>query len=138
MKYRHVKKFALLAAIGLSAIASHFSGGLNSYYLQVLIFVGINVTLAVGLNLINGYTGQFSLGHAGFMAIGAYVSAYLSTEQSTAFFKALGANSFSVSLLFIGVLLAGGIAAAIAGLVVGVPSLRLKGDCLAMMTLGFG
>ncbi|MEP7013980.1 MAG: branched-chain amino acid ABC transporter permease [Verrucomicrobiota bacterium] len=138
MKYRHIKKYALLAAIILSAAASHFSSGINSYYLQVIIFIGINMTLAVGLNLINGYTGQFSLGHAGFMAIGAYVSAYLSTEQSALFFKTLGTNSFSVGLLFIGVLIAGGIASAIAGLIVGVPSLRLRGDYLAIVTLGFG
>ena len=138
MKYRHIKKLALLAAIILSGLASHFSGGMNSYYLQIVIFIGINVTLAVSLNLINGYTGQFSLGHAGFMAIGAYVSAYLSTEHSAALFKALGTNFFSVSLLFIGVLIAGGIAASIAGLIVGVPSLRLKGDYLAIVTLGFG
>jgi branched-chain amino acid transport system permease protein len=138
MKYRHIKKYLLLAAIVLSAVASHFSGGLNSYYLQVIIFVGINITLAVGLNLINGYTGQFSLGHAGFMAIGAYVSAYLSTEHSAALFKTFGTNFFSITLLFVGVLIAGGIAASIAGLIVGVPSLRLKGDYLAIMTLGFG
>ena len=137
MKYRHIKKYALLAAIVLSAVASHFSGKLNSYYLQVLIFIGINITLAVSLNLINGYTGQFSLGHAGFMAIGAYVSAYLSTEHSAWVFNALGTNSYSVALVFIGVLLAGGLAASVAGLIVGVPSLRLKGDYLAIVTLGF-
>lgn len=139
MKYRHTKKYALLAAIVLALIASHFGGHLNSYYLQVLIFIGINVTLAVSLNLINGYTGQFSLGHAGFMAIGAYVSAYLSTEHSAGFFQALGgANLWSIALLFAGVLLAGGVAAALAGLLVGIPSLRLKGDYLAIVTLGFG
>jgi branched-chain amino acid transport system permease protein len=138
MKYRHIKKLALLAAIILSGIASHFSGGMNSYYLQIIIFIGINVTLAVSLNLINGYTGQFSLGHAGFMAIGAYVSAYLSTEHSAALFKALGTNFFSITLLFVAVLMAGGVAASIAGLIVGVPSLRLKGDYLAIVTLGFG
>src|ERR1700676_405600 len=123
MKYRHIKKWLLLAAIILSAVASHFSGTINSYYLQIII--------AVSLNLINGYTGQFSLGHAGFMAIGAYVSAYLSTEYSAGLFRMLGgANAFSLSLLFIGVLIAGGLAAAIVGLIVGVPSLRLKGDYL--------
>src|SRR4026207_1728998 len=78
MKYRHIKKWILLAGIVLSAVASHFSGAINSYYLQIVIFIGINITLAISLNLINGYTGQFSLGHAGFMAIGAYVSAALS------------------------------------------------------------
>ena len=138
MKYRHIKKLALLAAIILSGMASHFSGGINSYYLQIIIFIGINVTLAVSLNLINGYTGQFSLGHAGFMAIGAYVSAYLSTEHSAVLFKTLGTNFFSITLLFIAVLMAGGVAASIAGLIVGVPSLRLKGDYLAIVTLGFG
>ena len=138
MKYRHIKKWVLLGAVILSAVGSHFSGGMNSYYLQIIIFIGINVTLAVSLNLINGYTGQFSLGHAGFMAIGAYVSAYLSTEHSAALFKALGTNFFSITLLFIAVLIAGGIAASIAGLIVGVPSLRLKGDYLAIVTLAFG
>src|SRR5438270_8158416 len=138
MKYRHIKKWILLVGIVLSAVASHFSGAINSYYLQIVIFIGINITLAVSLNLINGYTGQFSLGHAGFMAIGAYVSAYLSTEHSAAFFKAFGTNFFSIALLFIGVLIAGGLVASIAGLVVGIPSLRLKGDYLSIVTLGFG
>jgi branched-chain amino acid transport system permease protein len=139
MKYRHIKKFVLLGAIILSAIVSHYSGAINSYYLQVVIFIGINITLAVSLNLINGYTGQFSLGHAGFMAIGAYVAAYLSTEHSAGFFSAMGGtNAFSISVLFLGVLIAGGLAAAVAGLIVGVPSLRLKGDYLAIVTLGFG
>ena len=55
MKYRHIKKLALVAAIILSGMASHFSTGMNSYYLQVIIFIGINVTLAVSLNLINGF-----------------------------------------------------------------------------------
>ena len=87
MKYRHTKKFALLGAVVLAFVASHFSYKLNSYYLQVVIFIGINVTLAVSLNLINGYTGQFSLGHAGFMAIGAYVASYLSMEHSAGLFR---------------------------------------------------
>src|SRR3954452_20747381 len=112
MKYRHTKKFALLGAIVLAFVASHFSYKLNSYYLQVLIFIGINVTLAVSLNLIHGYTGQFSLGHAGFMAIGAYVSAYLSMEYTGGVFRALGgANTWSIAIAFILVLLAGGLAA---------------------------
>ncbi len=139
MKYRHVKKLALLGGIALAFIASHFASHLNSYYLQVLIFIGINVTLAVSLNLINGYTGQFSLGHAGFMAIGAYVSAYLSMEHSAGLFHFMGGtNLWSISTVFFLVLLAGGLAAALVGLLVGIPSLRLKGDYLAIVTLGFG
>ena len=139
MKYRRIKQLLLLAAIILAAVASHFSSAINPYYLQVLLFIGINITLASSLNLINGYTGQFSLGHAGFMAIGAYTSAYLSTEKSAGIFHVFGgANAFSIALVFAGALLLGGIAAAIVGLIVGVPSLRLKGDYLAIVTLGFG
>ena len=139
MKYRHTKKFALLGAIVLAFVASHFSYKLNSYYLQVVIFIGINVTLAVSLNLINGYAGQFSLGHAGFMAIGAYVAAYLSMEHSAGIFRLLGGtSSWSIAVVFLVVLVAGGLAAAVAGLMVGIPSLRLQGDYLAIVTLGFG
>lgn len=139
MKYKHIKQLALVGAIVLAAVASHFSGAFNPYYLQVLLFMGINITLAVSLNLINGYTGQFSLGHAGFMAIGAYAAAYFSTERAGGLFHLLGgANSFSVAVVFPLALLIGGVAAAIAGLIVGVPSLRLKGDYLAIVTLGFG
>jgi branched-chain amino acid transport system permease protein len=139
MQYRRIKQLALLGAIVASLVLSQFSSHLNSYYLQVLIFIGINVSLAVSLNLINGYTGQFSLGHAGFMAIGAYASAYLSSEHSAGLFKALGGvNTLTIFVLFASVLLLGGLAAALAGLIVGVPSLRLKGDYLAIVTLGFG
>src|SRR6266566_1123393 len=68
-------QLVLLAAIGASAVVEMFSGHIDPYYLLVIKNVGINVILAVSLNLINGYTGQFSLGHAGFMAVGAYVTA---------------------------------------------------------------
>ena len=136
--YLRSKKLWLLAAVVLSAVLSRFSGSINQYYLQVVVFIGINITLAVSLNLINGYTGQFSLGHAGFMAIGAYVSAYLSKEKGDALVHALGGGQFGIIVLFVGVLVAGGLAAAAAGLVVGVPSLRLRGDYLAIVTLGFG
>src|SRR5438874_13750870 len=102
MRHRRIKQLGLLAAIVASFGLSQFSGRINSYYLQVLIFIGINVTLAVSLNLINGYTGQFSLGHAGFMAIGAYVSAYLSMEHSARFFQILGgANTLTIAALFL-------------------------------------
>ena len=137
-RYLRSKKVWLLAAVVASAVVSHFSGSINSYYLQVVKFVGINVILAVSLNLINGYTGQFSLGHAGFMAIGAYASAFLSKEKGAGLLHLLGGGDFAVFVLFMLVLLAGGSAAAVAGLLVGVPSLRLRGDYLAIVTLGFG
>ncbi len=136
--YLRSKKLWLLVAVVLSAILSRFSGSINGYYLQVVLFIGINIILAVSLNLINGYTGQFSLGHAGFMAIGAYTSAYLSKERGDTVLHVFGSGQIGVAVLFICGLIAGGIAAAVAGLIVGVPSLRLRGDYLAIVTLGFG
>src|SRR6187401_1329104 len=126
MNYKHIKQLSLLGALVVAAIVSHYSGAFNPFWLQVSLFIGINITLAASLNLINGYTGQFSLGHAGFMALGAYASAYLSTEKSAAVFHLFGGpNAVSIAVVFASVLLAGGIAAAVAGLIVGVPSLRL-------------
>jgi len=118
----------IIAAIGISYAAPAF----NRYYLGIAIDVGINIILAVSLNLINGHTGQFSLGHAGFMAVGGYISAKLTLVYGATLPAA--AQPF----FFAGVLLLGGLVAALAGLAVGVPSLRLKGDYLAIVTLGFG
>ena len=128
-------QLALLASLVVIGIVSWFSGGYDPYFLDVAVSCGINVTLAVSLNLINGYTGQFSLGHAGFMGVGAYTAAMLTTAGGAVLLTALGGQTWAVFLL---ALLAGGLAASVAGLVVGVPSLRLKGDYLAIVTLGFG
>jgi branched-chain amino acid transport system permease protein len=125
----------LLGALVVIGVVSAFSGGYNPYFLDIAVSCGINVTLAVSLNLINGYTGQFSLGHAGFMAVGAYAAAVLTTTLGAALLPVLGGQAW---LLFLFALLAGGMAAALAGFIVGVPSLRLKGDYLAIVTLGFG
>ena len=109
------------------------------YLLQVICLAGINITLAVSLNLINGYTGQFSLGHAGFMAVGAYTAASITTVLGPRVLPLLGGpnSPFATSTLFVGALFCGGLAAALSGLFVGVPCLRLKGDYLAIATLGF-
>jgi len=125
-----------LAGSGLVALAAPL---LNPYHLDVLIGVGINVILAVSLNLVNGYTGQFSLGHAGFMAVGAYLSAAVSLFLAPTLFGDLAeAGGLVQGTAFLLALLIGGGAAAGAGLLVGVPSLRLRGDYLALVTLGFG
>ncbi len=129
---------ALLAALVVAFGLSHYSDHLDPYFLDVLTGVGINITLAVSLNLVNGYTGQFSLGHAGFMSIGAYLSAAVSLYLAPQLLGANEGTALQQSGFFCGALLAGGLAAAIAGLFVGVPSLRLKGDYLALVTLGFG
>ena len=125
---------ALLAAYGLQQYADHF----DPYYLDVLTGVGINVILAVSLNLVNGYTGQFSLGHAGSMSVGAYLSAAVTLLLGPRLLGDDGGTAFQQGALFLAALLAGGLAAAGAGLLVGVPSLRLRGDYLALVTLGFG
>src|SRR5450432_1897125 len=123
------KRF-LLVAILMAAVVSYFSAQFNRYYLGLAIDVGINIILAVSLNLINGHTGQFSLGHAGFMAVGAYTAAKISIVSHV--------SPQFAPVLFVAALLAGGLLAAIAGLAVGVPTLRLRGDYLAIVTLGFG
>src|SRR5215813_612586 len=131
--------FALLVTLLLAFGVSYFSDRIDPYYLDVLIGIGINIILATSLNLINGYTGQFSLGHAGFMAVGAYTAASVSMRLGPGIFSALGgSNGLTISLLFVLALITGGLAASAAGLLVGVPSLRLKGDYLAIVTLGFG
>jgi branched-chain amino acid transport system permease protein len=99
------------------------------YAFQNINHIGIAIILAVSLNLVNGLTGQFSIGHAGFMAIGGYVSAVLLMR---------GPSEDPYRLFFIGSIAMGAFAAALAGWLVGKPSLRLRGDYLAIVTLGFG
>jgi branched-chain amino acid transport system permease protein len=110
------------------------------YPLRVLTLAGINIILAVSLNLINGFTGQFSIGHAGFMATGAYGAAWLAISFGAPFRAALAfLPAFAAdALLVLACLAFGGLLAAIGGLAVGIPSLRLRGDYLAIVTLGFG
>lgn len=110
---------------------------ISSYTFTIIMYAGINIILASSLNLINGITGQFSMGHAGFMSIGAYFSAFLSLKIREVSPELLLQPGIS-DLIFIGVLVAGGLVAALAGYAVGLPSLRLKGDYLAIVTLGFG
>jgi branched-chain amino acid transport system permease protein len=130
-------KLLLVAALAAAGLLSAFSGWMSPYHVEILITIGINITLAVSLNLINGYTGQFSLGHAGFMAVGAYTAAAMTVFLGP---QLLGEASHPLArqLLFLSALLLGGLMAALSGLVVGAPSLRLRGDYLAIVTLGFG
>ena len=99
------------------------AGMIGSFWQLNLILIGINVIMSVSLNLINGYTGQFSLGHAGFMAVGAYVGVVCT-------------SNFGLPL--IAALLAGAAAAGLLGFMIGLPTLRLRGDYLAIATLGLG
>jgi len=129
---------ALVATVLAAFGVSFFSDRIDPYYLDVMIGVGINVILAVSLNLVNGYTGQFSLGHAGFMSVGAYLSAAVTLLAGPRLLGEDGGSALQQGLLFLAALVMGGTGAALAGLAVGIPSLRLKGDYLALVTLGFG
>ncbi len=128
---------AIAAAVLLTPLLNwivhtHSGKYFNGYYLGITIDIAINIILAVSLNLINGYTGQFSLGHAGFMAVGGYSAAKLTLALPAA------TPVWAQPILFSAALLLGGITAATAGLAVGLPTLRLRGDYLAIVTLGFG
>jgi len=127
--------------IGLAYALDAIPIGGMAYYNRILVLMGINITLAVSLNIINGHAGQFSLGHAGFMAIGGYFSAFLSFYYFAPYIEKLGAGTRAWGMqnaLLVVAVLAGGALAALAGYIVGLPSLRLRGDYLAIVTLGFG
>lgn len=130
--------FPMLVCGLLAALVPFFAQELDPYLLDVAIGIGINVILAVSLNLINGCTGQFSLGHAGFMALGAYLSSAFTLFLVPHFFGEPSASSLAWHFAFLLALLVGGLGACLAGYLVGTPSLRLHGDYLALVTLGFG
>ncbi len=115
--------FAIVIAGAIIIVALMYLGILDEYTAQILTFAAINVIVALGLNLISGFTGQLALGHAGFMAIGAYSTAILIMKVHMPLFPAI---------------LIGGVITAFFGIIIGFPTLRLKGDYLAIVTLGFG
>ena len=126
---------SLIAFLVIGAVLDQTA---NAYTQLICLYICVNIILALSLNLVNGFTGQFSIGHAGFMAAGAYVSAFLAMKPEIFGFKLTllsGPMSF-LNYLVYGI--AGGLVSAAAGFVVGLPSLRLRGDYLAIVTLGFG
>lgn len=115
--------YIVLALVVYAVVQVLINNEILTFHSQnMLITMCINIMLAVSLHIILGITGQFSIGHAGFMAVGAYVSAICTMQ---------------LDLPFITGILLGAIVAALAGLLVGIPTLRLKGDYLAIATLGF-
>lgn len=130
-------KRAISIAVGLAAcfLIQAIAGHLFDFYgLRLVALAGLYVTLAVSLNLINGITGQFSIGHAAFYQIGAYFTGFLSIHYFEGFSgKVGGPTIWLVAMMVLGALAATG-----AGFLVGLPSLRLRGDYLAIVTLGFG
>ena len=119
---------SLVAAGFVFTLAVARFGLLDNYIQLILMIIGINLILTLSLNLINGYMGEFSVGHAGFMAAGAYVSSMLSVKILAA---------YSPFWVFPCAVLAGGLTAGLVGLVVAVPSFKTRGDYLAIVTLAF-
>lgn len=134
------RRLAIASAIGLSlyGVGLWLQEGLIEYVQRIVLLAGINIILAVGLNLINGTTGQFSIGHAGFMAVGAYGAAFFGVKLGPLVHGAIGPGPVADAITFNVALLIGGALAGLAGVLVGAPSLRLRGDYLAVVTLGFG
>lgn len=128
---------ALLAAIFAVLLWAVMTGALNAYWQSVIMFMGVNIILATSLNIINGNMGEFSCGHAGFMAVGAYVSSLISVAlftKSSVFGEPLLSPDLAV-WLFPLVLLAGSLAASVVGLLVAIPSFKTRGDYLAIITI---
>jgi len=117
----------LIAGLAFCTTASAFEF-LDLYLQLILIYVGINIILTVSLNLINGYMGEFSVGHAGFMAVGAYIASLLTVHVFP---------SAMAGILFPFAILAGGVGAALVGFIVAIPSFKTRGDYLAIVTLAF-
>ncbi|QNM04586.1 branched-chain amino acid ABC transporter permease [Qiania dongpingensis] len=109
-------------------------GVINAYLFQVITIAGINVIMTISLNLVIGITGQFSMGHAGFMSIGAYISAIVTRLA----FQVLERTALTDNLILLAAVIAGGIIAAVFGFIIAMPTLKVKGDYLAIVTLGFG
>ena len=128
--------FPLLVALAVLGLLQVFLGNLP-FFVYLSSIVGVNVILAVSLNIVNGMTGQFSIGHAGFMAVGAYVGGRFALDMKDLAISGIPA-SVSDQVQLVASLLVGGAAAGLAGFMVGLPSLRLRGDYLAIVTLGFG
>jgi len=132
-------KFLVLGALFLAALTVALStlGIINQYIQTVLMSIGINIIFAASLNIVNGYMGEFACGHAGFMAVGAYTSSVLSLILFSEN-KILGAAllpPWTSIFLFPVVIIAGGIFAALAGLIVAIPSFKTRDDYLAIITI---
>ncbi|MCF6267819.1 MAG: branched-chain amino acid ABC transporter permease [Desulfuromusa sp.] len=127
----------ILAVTGGAIITMAYQEYLSLYVMSVLMFIGVNIILSTSLNLVNGYMGEFSCGHAGFMCVGAYVSSLLGVwlfAKDKVFGTAVLNPDYAL-YAFPFILLAGGVAAALAGLLVAIPSYKTRGDYLAIITI---
>ena len=133
--------FIAIALMFVILMIATDAGLINRYVRGILMTIFINIILAISLNLTTGFLGQIALGHAGFMSIGAYSAAlfvkYAQDTMGITLLQENGLTSAGLGFFLLSLLIGGGIAA-VFGLIVGIPALRLKGDYLAIITLGFG
>ncbi|MBS4868472.1 MAG: branched-chain amino acid ABC transporter permease [Eubacterium sp.] len=128
MKNKKNIVYAIIAVVVFIALFALVEAGvLSRQYQGLLVPIGVNIMLAVSLNLIVGFLGELSLGHAGFMSVGAYAGCLFTVHANLP-----TAVELPLALII------GGLVAAVFGLIIGIPALRLKGDYLAIVTLGFG
>ena len=133
IKWKYFIRYVIIAAIGLIFTILTFTTGLKQSNLFLLEKITINITLAVSLSLVVGFLGELSLGHAGFMCVGAYFGGITSMIlENSGLMEGKGVLSFIISMVV------GAVVAGICGLVIGLPTLRLRGDYLAIVTLAFG
>ncbi len=137
MPLRYLINLVLIVAVWFLFTSLMRAGVITNYWTGILIMVGINIILAVSLNVATGYLGQLPLGHAGFMAVGAYTAGiFMKATPAAALIKA-GDTAALIPYIIIAIVLSA-IVAGIFGLIIGIPALRLRGDYLAIITLGFG
>ncbi|MBI9112411.1 branched-chain amino acid ABC transporter permease [Maridesulfovibrio ferrireducens] len=123
--------------MALIIIALSQFGALDLYIQSVIMFIGINIILSSSLNVVNGYMGEFSCGHAGFMCVGAYVSSILSViffSQNAIFGAPILPPEFAI-IGFPIVVIISGLVAGVTGLIVAIPSFKTRGDYLAIITI---
>lgn len=129
-KLKNTVNYIVVAAALVIFTVMHGNGSLKASNMNLLVQIGYSIILAVSLNLVVGFLGELSLGHAGFMCVGAYLGTFISIQLSSVI------DSKVICLLIS--MICGGVLAAFFGLLVGLPALRLKGDYLAIVTLAFG
>lgn len=132
IKPKHMMNYSIVLVMLLVGVIMLYTGNLRPSIAQLFTQIGYSIILAVSLNFVVGFLGELSLGHAGFMCVGAYIGGLCAVMLK----DALGASA-KLPVLVIAMLI-GGISAAVFGFVIGLPSLRLKGDYLAIVTLAFG
>lgn len=130
-KIKHFINYALVSAFLIYGVSMYYTTGLLLSNATLLAQIGYSIILAVSLNLVVGFLGELSLGHAGFMCIGGYIGGLVGVMLKESGMESKG-------LVLIAAIIVGGLFAAFFGFVIGLPSLRLKGDYLAIVTLAFG